>query len=143
MTETLLFTVRASSELITQRLARKFDQITCQKFEISLKRSGRTIVGPWWIAKYKVPLEKSLDFIKALVEEKKAGTVKLIKAEYDGKPSKMETVTVNLPSAYLKALDELVKKSGVWQSRDEAIMTAIKNLLWDYHWLIGKREVNA
>ena len=136
MTSALIFTVKASDELITQRLARKFDQIACQKLEIALKRSGRTIVGPWWIAKYKVPLEKSLDFIKALVEEKKTGTVKLVMAEYDVKPSKMETITVNLPPGYLKALDELVKKAGVWNNRDEAIMTAIKNFLWDYHWLI-------
>jgi hypothetical protein len=139
MADALVFTIRASDELITQNLARKFDQISCHRFEISLKRTGQTIVGPYWFAKYRVPIEESLDFIKAVREEIKTGAVKFAMVEWEGKADKTETITVNLPAGYIKALDEMVSKAGVWQNRDEAIMTAIRNFLWDYSWMITWR----
>jgi hypothetical protein len=138
MANALVFTIKASNELITQNLARKFDKITCQRFEISLKRTGQTVVGPYWFAKYRVPIQKSLDFIKAVREEIRAGVVKIIMVEWDVKQVKTEAITVQIPVGYIKSLDELVKKAGVWQNRDEAITTAIKNFLWDYSWMIDR-----
>jgi Arc/MetJ-type ribon-helix-helix transcriptional regulator len=41
---------------------------------------------------------------------------------------KLKTITVHLPEAYFKALDELIER-GLFPSRSEAVRAAIRDLL--------------
>jgi len=44
---------------------------------------------------------------------------------------KLRVVTVNLPEAYIKAIDELIKLR-LYASRSELIRTAVRNLIQKY-----------
>jgi len=76
----LIFTIRVDNEheLTNQILARQFDEIGRMRVEAHALRTGRTIIGPHWISEFRVPWERCLDFIKAVVEAKKRDRVKIV-----------------------------------------------------------------